>query len=150
VIVLDTNILLRVVKSTDPQHGTATSAVEHLQSNREMLCIVPQNLYEFWATATRPQAANGLGLPVDVADSLVSGLIASFRLLDDRASLYSEWRSLVMTYQCLGRSSFDARLVAALRSYGLTRLMRFNLDDFARFPGLTLLDPKEVASLSTP
>ena len=37
-----------------------------------------------------------------------------------------------MQYQCHGRVSFDARLVAAMTTQGLTRLLTFNTADFNR------------------
>ncbi|MGH9960699.1 MAG: hypothetical protein ACREBC_26855, partial [Pyrinomonadaceae bacterium] len=38
-----------------------------LRKTGEELCIVPQNLIEFWAVATRPLAENGLELTIDEA-----------------------------------------------------------------------------------
>ena len=51
---LDTNILTRLSQSTDPAHSAARNAVAKLQAAGRGLGIVPQNLYEFWAVATRP------------------------------------------------------------------------------------------------
>src|SRR5947209_20563162 len=66
-IVLDTNLLTRMTRSHDPQSGVARAAVQTLRGRGERLIIVPQNLYEFWAVATRPAGpppagANGLGM----------------------------------------------------------------------------------------
>jgi hypothetical protein len=33
---------------------------------------------------------------------------------------------LVEAYACHGRASYDARLVAAMRTHGITRLLTFN------------------------
>ena len=49
-----------------------------------------------------------------------------------------------MQYQCHGRVPFDARIVAAMNTHSITRLLTFNLPDFARYPGLTALDPATV------
>jgi predicted nucleic acid-binding protein len=46
--------------------------------------------------------------------------------------------------------SFDARLVAAMRTYSVTRLLTFNGPDFTRFPGLTILDPAAFAAPANP
>jgi len=61
-----------------------------------------------------------------------------------------EWETLVGTYACHGCASFDARLVAAMRTYGVTRLLTFNGADFGRFPGLTVLDPAILSAQATP
>ena len=56
-ILLDTNILLRYARTTDPDFATVDSAVNTLRAKGEVLCVVPQNIYEFWATATRRNRA---------------------------------------------------------------------------------------------
>ena len=53
-ILLDTNLLTRFTRSRDPQSGVARAAVQTLLRRGERLIVVPQNLYEFWAVATRP------------------------------------------------------------------------------------------------
>jgi hypothetical protein len=55
-----------------------------------------------------------------------------------------------VAHACHGRVSFDARLVAAMRTYGLTQLLTRNGPDFARFPGLTFLDPAALAAPANP
>jgi len=62
---------------------------------------------------------------------------ASFRI----HSSCSIWERLVVAHLCHGRVSYVARLVAAMRTHGITRLLTLNTADFARFPGLTLIDP---------
>ena len=66
-ILLDTNVLTRMTRSSDPQSGVTRAAVQTLNGRIERLIIVPQNLYEFWAVATRPAGPppagrNGLGM----------------------------------------------------------------------------------------
>lgn len=143
-ILLDTNILIRYAQPTDSAHPVATAAVTALQAAGETLCLVPQNLYEFWTTATRPLSANGLGLTVQRCQIETAGLRRVFHFLPDQPTLFAEWESLVVQYQCHGRVSFDARLVAAMRTHSLTRLLTFNTADFTRYPGLTVLDPHAV------
>ena len=57
-VLLDTNVLLRYTKPTDPAHHTVIAAIAALQAAGEDLGVVPQNLYEFWVVATRPLANN--------------------------------------------------------------------------------------------
>lgn len=66
-ILLDTNLLTRITRSRDPQSGLARAAIQTLLGRGERLIVAPQNLYEFWAVATRapgppPAGANGLGM----------------------------------------------------------------------------------------
>ena len=104
----------------------------------------------FWATATRPIASNGLGLSVPECQVQVARVKRLFRLLPDLPTLFAEWEALVGAHSCYGRVSYDARLVAAMRTHGITRLLTFNGADFARFPGLTILDRAPLAAPAAP
>ncbi len=117
-----------------------------LQAESRVLCIVPQNLYEFWATATRPISANGLGLSVAHAQSEIAKFKRFFRLLPDAPNLLDEWETVVFFYACHGRVSYDARIVAAMNTHGVTEILTFNAPDFRRFPGLTILDPNSFVA----
>jgi hypothetical protein len=57
---------------------------------------------------------------------------------------------LVVASGVLGKSAHDARLIAAMLAHGVTRLLTFNVADFNRFPGITVLDPNTVASPAGP
>lgn len=59
---IDTNVLLRLAQPDHPMHQDALNAVTTLHQNEDILFIIPQNLIEFWAVATRPLSVNGLGM----------------------------------------------------------------------------------------
>lgn len=40
----------------------------------------------------------------------------------------------------------DARLVATMRTHGVSRLLTFDLDDFARYAEIEVVHPKTVAA----
>lgn len=141
-IVLDSNILLRYANTSDPLYPVVDAAITRLRADGEILCIVAQNLYEFWAAATRPVSANGLGMSIAEADTQKTRLKRLFRLLPDDPRLLDEWESLVFLYACHGRVSYDARIVAAMNTHGVTEILTFNAPDFRRFAGLTISDPR--------
>jgi predicted nucleic acid-binding protein len=145
-ILVDTNVLLRYANANDPAHAIVVAAIRSLRASADEPQIIPQVLYEFWAVATRPLANNGLGLSVVECNRVVAGIEASFRLLNDKPLLFEEWRQLVADCDCKGKISHDARLVAAMRTHGLTQLLTFNSGDFARFPGLVIHDPATIAA----
>ena len=58
---LDTNTLLRSTQLGHPMRPAAAGAITILRAQGEQLCLVPQNLYEYWVVCTRPAAQNGLG-----------------------------------------------------------------------------------------
>ncbi len=145
-VLLDTNVLTRLAQHTHPLHATARDAVAALEGSGETLQTVTQNFYEFWVVATRPVAANGLGMSASEASVELARLQALFPMLPDAPALFVEWRKLVTTHSVLGKNAHDARLVAAMACHGITHLLTFNAQDFSRYPGLTLLDPAAVAT----
>ncbi|MBI2805233.1 MAG: PIN domain nuclease [Planctomycetes bacterium] len=145
-ILLDSNVLLRLTDPTSASHGIALTAVASLRAQGDVLYIVPQCVYEFWVVAGRPIAKNGLGLSVAECIRELAHVEMSFPLLDDKPMLYTEWKTLVMTFGCQGKVAHDARYVAAMRTYGLSHLLTFNVGDFARYPGLVALDPNTIAA----
>lgn len=116
----------------------------------DVLCLVPQIFYEFWVVATRPPTVNGLGLSVAVVAAELTRLRSLFPLLSDTAAVFTEWERLVTTHQISGRNAHDARLVAAMAVHGLTHLLTFNTKDFARYPGVTAIDPAAVVPPTRP
>ena len=65
---VDTNILLRLVQKNSPMHLDTQRAILTLKKQGNFLCIIPQNIIEFWAVATRPLDKNGLGLSINQAE----------------------------------------------------------------------------------
>jgi predicted nucleic acid-binding protein len=145
-VLLDTNILLRASDPGSPLYAVATEAVAQLLAGGEQLYITAQNLVEFWAVATRPVSANGLGWSVQKTRDEIDRLLAQFSLLEDSPAIFVNWLDLVSIHSVEGKATHDARLVAVMQSYGIVRLLTFNTDDFARYPHLTLLHPTEVTS----
>lgn len=60
----DTSVIIRMVHTTSPQQQIAIDALDALRKQKEEICILSQNLIEFWAVATRPITSNGLGLTI--------------------------------------------------------------------------------------
>ncbi len=143
-VLVDTNLLARLAQPAHPHHGLAVRSIDALDRLGEDLCVVPQVLYEFWVVATRPVTANGLGLSVPEALAELAKIRGLFTLLPDGPALYPEWERLVAVHQVSGKNGHDARLVAAMAVHGVTHLLTFNTADFARFPGVTGLDPAAV------
>jgi predicted nucleic acid-binding protein len=149
-VLLDTNILGRMAETGHVQHQTAVDAVALLVSRGDSPCLVPQVLYEFWVVATRPVAANGLGMTPGQAELELNRLVALYPLLPDGAAIYDEWKRLVTTYLVVGKNAHDTRLIAAMTVHGMTHLLTFNTADFSRFPGITALDPAVLVAGPSP
>lgn len=69
-----------------------------------------------------------------------------FPLLPDTSKVYSEWRQLVVTFSVSGVQVHDARLVAAMKSNGITHILTLNTADFTRYAGegIVAVDPATI------
>jgi predicted nucleic acid-binding protein len=141
---LDTNILTRAAQPHHPMHQPAVDAVAMLRQTEEDLCLVPQNLYEFWVVATRPAGENGLGLPIARAQSDLAQLKALYRILNDTPDILPEWERLILQHEAIGKNGHDARLVAAMIIHGIDRLLTFNVADFRRYREIVSLSPETI------
>jgi predicted nucleic acid-binding protein len=143
-ILADTNIWLRIADSEALQHDCAVNAVARLLADGHEICICPQNVIEFWAVATRPVNANGLGWSPDEAAAEVEGLESRFVLLADIPEIFRRWKSLVQSDAIRGKRTHDARLAAVYLAHAVDGLLTFNGTDFDQLPGLRLHDPADV------
>ena len=93
---LDSNILLRISKSDDPQHAAISYALHALVGHGVRLCYTSQTLAEFWNASTRPLDKNGFGLNVAETDRLARVIERDFEFLPDSREVHDRWRSLLV------------------------------------------------------
>ncbi len=142
---VDTSIIIRTIHSGSPQQMTAVTALATLRTQGETLCVVPQNLIEFWAVATRPISANGLGLSIEEAETEMAQIKFHFVLKTENETIFENWENLVKNYRVSGKTSHDARIVAAMQLHSITNLLTFNVSDFQRYsPLITVKSPQEI------
>lgn len=147
-ILLDTNLLTRMTRASFPQYADCTRAVHRLETTGELLILVPQNLFEFWSVATRqpgppPIGQNGLGMTCLRASQWTQYFRRRFTFIADKNDLFDRWFQLVTSFGIKGTKSYDARLVAAMQTHGIARILTFNLTHFKRFP-IAVIDPASV------
>jgi predicted nucleic acid-binding protein len=114
-------------------YGDTINAISLLKGAGRDLFISPQNLMEFWRSATRPVERNGLGLSIQEATLELQRLETFFPLLPDVPDIYPEWRRIVLKYGVMGVNVHDARLVAIMLIHGITHILTFNTADFTRY-----------------
>jgi predicted nucleic acid-binding protein len=66
-----------------------------------------------------------------------------FRLLEGKSGVAGAWEMLVGTHLVSGKQAHDAHLVAVMLVYAVTDILTFNIADFRRYPGITVLDPAQ-------
>lgn len=139
---VDTNILLRLSRSVDPNFARIQAAMRQLETERAELFYSLQNIAEFWNVSTRPLTANGFGLSVEEANQNLKAFEAGMSLLPDNASLYPMWRELVLKHKITGVQVHDARLAALMQVHEVSRILTLNGSDFSRYSGITVIDPR--------
>jgi predicted nucleic acid-binding protein len=142
---VDTNILVRLVKRNDPEFALVRGALRTLLVQSTRLCYTPQTMAEFWNVSTRPAERNGYGLTPLEADRRARRIERAFTLLPDGEAVYHEWRRLVVAHTVSGVQVYDARLVAVMQVHDVTHLLTLNDRDFARYTGITVVHPRQVA-----
>lgn len=141
---VDTNVLLRVTRRSDPQHKLVDAALARLAGQATTLHYTHQNIAELWNAMTRPAARNGFGLTVAEAEREVRVVEAGMSLLPDGEAVYREWRRIVVQYAVSGVQVHDARLAAAMYVHRVTHILTLNVADFSRFGGLTAVHPNSI------
>jgi predicted nucleic acid-binding protein len=93
---LDTNILLRMTRRSDPQHQLVDTALAQLAGQGTILLYTHQNIAELWNAMTRPLDRNGFGLTVADAEREVRAMESGMIFLPDNEAVYREWRKIVV------------------------------------------------------
>jgi len=141
---VDTNILLRMTRRSDPQHQLVDTALARLAFQGTILHYTHQNIAELWNAMTRPLSRNGLGLTITEAERQVRAIEAGMTLLPDSEAVYREWRRVVVQHGVLGVQAHDARLAAAMFVHDVSHILTLNATDFKRFSGLSALHPSSI------
>jgi predicted nucleic acid-binding protein len=143
---VDTNVAARSILLSDPSYSLVSQAIAKLMAQGDRVFITAQNLIEFCGFATRPAGppANGLGMAPAQADAELQKMKAFFRFLSDTPAIYTKWEKLVFALGVAGKQVHDARLVAVMKTYGVTHLLTLNPGDFVRYPGITVIHPQDV------
>jgi predicted nucleic acid-binding protein len=115
---VDTNVIVRAIHPGDPLRVFAQQALRGLRSQNHRLCILPQNVAEFWAVCTRPAGpqGNGLGLSPAIARRLIARFEPLFDLYYETPGVYRQWKRLLAVREISGRQVHDTpRVARALR-----------------------------------
>lgn len=139
-ILIDANLLLYAFDDHSPHHATARSWLETTLSGREPAATSWTVVLAFLRLATDRRVFQR---PLSIAQSIevISGWFAGQRLtlLEPTEQHWETLRRLLLEGQSSGVLVMDAHLAALAIEHGAT--MASADRDFARFPGLKLLNP---------
>lgn len=145
---VDTNVLVRTVQPLHDDYQVAIGAISRLHTSGHFPSITPQNVIEFWAVATRPISARGLGFSYEFAQQELLQLRKVTQILNDSNLAFAVRQTLLEKYQFAGKVAHDAKLTATLLANRITHILTFNDRDFRRFTEITVLTPAEVVAAS--
>jgi predicted nucleic acid-binding protein len=143
-VLLDTNILLRLVATQAPEHADVVHAVSALLARGDEPMIASQILVEFWVVATRPVNVNGFGWTVAQTHAAILGFRTQFALLEDIPAILTHWMILVVANGVQGKRAHDARLAATILAHGISTVLTLNPKDFDDFHGIAVLHPRDL------
>jgi predicted nucleic acid-binding protein len=141
---VDTNILPRMTRRSDPQHQVVDAALARLAGQGTVLHYRHQNVAELWNAMTSPVVRNGFGLSAAEAEREVRAIEAGMSFLPDSEAVYREWRRIVLQCGVLGVQVHDARLAAAMYVHSVAHILTLNVTDFSRFSDLTAMHPGSI------
>lgn len=144
-VLADTNILLRPVEPSGPEHPVVIAAIQNLSAKGTTFVIAAQVLFEFWVVATRLVTANGFGWEPSVVATAVGQLRQRFSILSEGSDLFGRWLNLVEANRVRGKAAHDARLAVVAISNGVDQIRTLNVSDFARFQGVKAVHPSAVS-----
>lgn len=148
-ILVDTNIPLRITQPSHPHHPIARDALK-LIANRdsETFGIAPQSLYEMYVVCTRPIAANGLGMTGHEALNELIQTRSTFTFLPESARVYFIWEDLLKRTSVFGKRAHDLRLVALMIDHSVQKILTFNDSDFRSIAGVVAVNPFDVLAIA--
>jgi predicted nucleic acid-binding protein len=144
-ILLDTNILVRLSDSADPQYKATQICVAECWRRSRRLCVSDQTLQEYWVVATRDASKNGLAMQAPRADRFLEVFARTFVHAPDPEVLFDGWRDLVNRQSLLGIRAYDARFAAFVQAGRFQGLMTYNLRHFAAL-GIAIVDPNDSST----
>lgn len=145
-VLVDTNLLVRMTDVSSTSSPTASAAAVSLLQSGARLVLMPQVIYEYWAVSSRPVAANGLGMTRSEVRECITDFLATFDFLKDERGIFQHWWHLIDKYDISGKTTHDARLVAAMLRHGIRRLLTFNGVHFSRFEQIEVVATQTVAA----
>jgi predicted nucleic acid-binding protein len=147
-VLIDTGVLLRLWDRSDPNHAAILACLRLLFRQDIEIVTTAQNVAEFWNVSTRPLSARaGYGQSLQLTDRRVQFFERFGRILFDTPQTYSEWRRLVRLHQVSGVAVHDARIVAQMLVWGISRVLTLNSKDFRRYTEISAVSPAELLAM---
>lgn len=128
-LLVDTSVLLEATDEARAHHASARELIE----GRGSFVFPAQVAREFLVVATRPAAANGLGMSLGDALDNLREFRRIIRLLPEEKPLLPALLALLEAVPCQGKRIHDAQIVAAAIVHRVGTIVTLNGADLAAF-----------------
>lgn len=138
---IDTNVLVAAASEASPHHETANDLLKILSEEPRPWAIPWPCIYEFLRVVTHPRIMRP-PIPMKLALKGIDGLTASpsLRLLHETPRHEEVMREVLEGSAATGNLVHDAHIVALCLEHGVREILTGDRD-FARFSGLTIVNP---------
>ncbi len=142
---VDTNVLVNSLYQGAEHFGPSRALLESAKNANAGLCLLPQNVAEFYAATT---SAKRVSEPKTSEEALVAIeqmlALPGIELLPVPADVIDRLLSLVRSNPFTGLRVYDLHLVAAMLGNGVARIYTFNTRDFEPVSELEVLTPRAI------
>jgi predicted nucleic acid-binding protein len=136
---LDANVLVYAVDvDAGSRHTIANDIMNRARAANTAL--TEQAIFEFFDAATRKGK-----MPLDDAAAITKDLARNFRMLQAHTKIVESALDLRSRYSL---NIWDARLLAVCNAHGCDHLLSEDLQDGARYDGITVVNPFNSANAS--
>ena len=141
-MLIDTNILVYAVNSSDPHHKACASVVRRAFAGTLEAVVFPQVLREFYSVVTSARLSQKPLTP-EAAITQVEDFQTAIELMHPNAKCHAEWLNISRQIQPNGATTFDVSLIAQMKVHGIDHVCTVNAADFD-FPGIFTVSPNTV------
>lgn len=137
---VDTNVVLRLINESLPQHAAVRTSLDQLQAQGVELWISSQIIREYLVQVTRPGFL-AVPLPSEQALDHVATMRSLFNVADETEAVTDKLLELLKAYPTGGKQVHDANIIATMLVYGIDTLLTINIEDMKRFADRVKLLP---------
>lgn len=142
---VDTNVLLRAIHHTLPNHLETNTLIYQMWDDDVELWISRQVIREYLVQVTHP---NTFRVPETLAEIMedIANIRSLFRIVDETRETTDQLLKLLQKYPTVGKQIHDANIVATMMVNGIDTLLTINVADMKRFSA----EIKVISPIKTP
>lgn len=140
-VLVDSNVIVYSLNSSDSHHKKALEFVERLKSGEVVGVVSEQNLFEAYRVLTHKKFSNPMSSMEAFAQlSLWKNLCRVLYFSPEALELSF---ALCKKYKVVGDKVYDVKILAVMLVHGIKRVVTANASDFSFYKEVDVLNPFE-------